>query len=183
MVKKTIMQLTTDCFFDTDLLSSFLWVNEESILIRVINKIILIPSDVYKELSKVNILKNKINLLIQNGKVKVITIEVGSKEELLFCEFCYSPKNGKRYIGLGESACISLAIVNHGIVGSNNLRDVKEYCNEYKLTLITTVDILLDAYKSKIITEEKGNFIWNRMLSFKRKLPYSSFSECLRKHK
>ena len=46
-------QLTEKYFFDTDCLSAFLWVREESILAKLYAGLIILPAQVYNELKKV----------------------------------------------------------------------------------------------------------------------------------
>ena len=57
---KTLDISTKKVIFDTDCLSSFLWVNEENIILDLFDGLIVIPDDVYEELSKVKSLKEKI---------------------------------------------------------------------------------------------------------------------------
>lgn len=45
-------------------------------------------------------------------------------------------------MGDGEAAVIALTRENGGVIASNNLRDVKEYVEDYDLNLITTAFIL-----------------------------------------
>lgn len=73
-----------------------------------------------------------------------------------------------------------LAKFNEGILASNNLRDVKKYTHEFNLKLITTADILIDAFTELYIDETEANKIWADMLKKQRKLPAASFSEYLR---
>ncbi len=40
----------------------------------------------------------------------------------------------------------------------------------------------MNAYKSDLINEDKGNQIWLDMLNANRKLPYSSFSKSIKKN-
>ena len=56
---KTLDISTKKVIFDTDCLSSFLWVNEENIILDLFDGLIVIPDDVYEELSKVKSLKEK----------------------------------------------------------------------------------------------------------------------------
>ena len=45
---------------------------------------------------------------------------------------------------------------------------------------MTTGDILVEAFKAKLITEQEGNNIWNNMIKKRRKLGADSFSDYLR---
>ena len=46
--------------------------------------------------------------------------------------------------------------------------------------VFSTVDIMAEAYKNRLIDKNEGDRIWERMLSKKRKLPYKTFSEALK---
>ena len=71
---KTLDISTKKVIFDTDCLSSFLWVNEENIILDLFDGLIVIPDDVYEELSKVKSLKEKIDKLIKNNKITTKSI-------------------------------------------------------------------------------------------------------------
>ena len=54
--------------------------------------------------------------------------------------------------------------VYNGILASNNYKDIAPYLEKYKLRRIDTGQILVEALEKKLITEEEGNTIWNKML-------------------
>lgn len=58
--------LIDSLFFDTDCISAFLWVGEEFLLSQLYPTKIIIPQEVYKELSNPSILwmKTKIDILV-----------------------------------------------------------------------------------------------------------------------
>jgi hypothetical protein len=47
--------------------------------------------------------------------------------------------------GDGESACMAVARYNKNILGSSNLRDIKNYCTTHKIDYLTTMDFLCAA--------------------------------------
>ena len=169
-------------FFDTDCLSSFLWVKNENILVKLYGGRIILPKQVYDELNKPYIphIKDRTNALIKNSYVSVEEIILGTEEYRLYIEMTYTPQGGYKIIGKGEAAAISLAVANNGILASNNLRDVSQYINKYNLLNITTGDILFDALNNNLITESQGNKIWIDMLNKARKLPTSDFTTYLK---
>lgn len=173
--------MTEPLFFDTDCLSAFLWVKDQSLLAQLYPSRIIIPAEVYKELSnpRVTHLRNRIDILIADGSAKVEDIDVGSEEFNLYRKMISDPDSGHSIIGKGEAAAISMAKERCGIVASNNLRDVIAYVSEYGLRLMTTGDILREALQRGLITESDGNQIWQEMLEKRRKLGYTSFSEYL----
>ena len=175
------MPSTDPVFFDTDGLSAFLWVNDESLLCKLYPGRIVIPVPVYRELSNPCIphLKRRTDRLIHSKLATLSSLDVGTRAYSIYSEMTTSPKKGHAIIGNGEAAALALAIQCNGIIASNNLKDVKNYVAEFGLRLITTGDILKEALQQGLITEEVGNQIWSQMLSRRRKLGYASFSEFL----
>jgi predicted nucleic acid-binding protein len=63
-------------------------------------------------------------------------------------------------LGRGESACMVYCRDNKDVLGSSNLRDIKEYCTRYKITYLTTLDFLYYAFvRGKLSKEECDKFI------------------------
>lgn len=48
--------------------------------------------------------------------------------------------------GKGESACMAFCRFTNNVIGSSNLRDIKEYCAAQQITYLTTLDFLYYAY-------------------------------------
>ncbi len=174
--------MTDSLFFDTDCISAFLWVGNESLLPQLYPGRIVIPRPVYDELSnpRISHLKVRIDALVSAGQAEIIEIIVGTEEYNMFYKLTVEPVKGQKLIGKGEAASIALAKENDGIVASNNLRDIGDYVEEFQLKHITTGEILVDAYNKGLITEVDGNTIWASMLAKRRKLGASSFSDFLK---
>ena len=174
--------MTKPLIFDTDCLSAFLWVNQQSLLVLLYPGQIVIPSEVLAELSFPGIahLKARINLMIKNKDVKLASIQMGTEEYQLYRKMTAKPEPGHVIIGKGEAAAIALAKVQNGVVASNNLRDVTVYVSEMGLQLKTTGEILKDALDACLITEADGNKLWQDMLQKRRKLGYPSFTDFLK---
>ena len=172
-------------FFDTDCISAFLWVDKENILAKMYPGRIVIPKQVYDELSHPGLnhlkaLKSQVDKLIASGDAKIEEINTGTDEYTLYSKLTLTPDPGHSYIGKGEAAAISLAKEKGGILASNNLRDINIYVQEFKLSHMTTGDIMKKALEIGLITESQGNTIWSNMLSKRRKLGYPSFSDFLK---
>ena len=73
------MSLTDPVFFDTDCLSAFLWVNNQSLLAQLYPGRIVIPAEVYAELSRPSIphLKARIDILLSNNDVELKAFSLG----------------------------------------------------------------------------------------------------------
>ena len=169
--------MTDSLFFDTDCISAFLWVRNESLLAQLYPGRIVIPRPVYNELSNPRIvhLKVRIDALVSTGQAEIVKIIVGTQEYNMFYKLTVEPDKGQKLIGKGEAAPIALAKENGGIVASNNLSDIGDYVKEFQLKHITTGDILVEAYNKGLITENEGNTIWASMLAKQRKLRTASF--------
>jgi predicted nucleic acid-binding protein len=174
--------LTEPLFFDTDCLSAFLWVNDQSLLSQLYQGRIVIPQAVYTELSnpKITHLKARVDALLSDHSAKVESIEMNTPEYELYRKLTSKPDPGHVIIGNGEAAAIAMAKEKGGILASNNLRDVAAYVKEFDIQHITTGAILKEALKKGLITEDIGNQLWQDMLRKRRKLGYPSFSDYLK---
>lgn len=174
--------MTDSLFFDSDCISAFLWVNEQNILTLLYPGMIVIPKPAYDELSYPTTphLKQRIDYMLDKNQASIATINVGSETYTLYQKLTTSPDEGCKIIGPGEAASIALAKTNNGIVASNNLKDIGLYISKFKLRHITTGDILVEALDKGYISEGDGNVVWSSMLSKRRKLGATSFSEYIK---
>ncbi len=172
----------TNQYYDTDCLSSFLWVHEECLLVQLYSGRMLLPKQVYSELTRPNIphLKRRTDALVQSKHIQIVSMGVDSRAFQLYREMTVDPDEGVLPIGRGEAAALAFAIENGGVVASNNLRDVLYYAKKYSIRVLTTGEILREALNQGLIDETKGNQIWQKMLSKRRRLPTNTFSEYLR---
>ena len=81
--------------------------------------------------------------------------------------------------GTGEASCMAYLTQHDGILGSNNLSDIKDFCAQNKQPLLTTAKVLREAYQAGHINLHEADGVWAGMLSKRRKLPASSFTEYL----
>ena len=166
-------------FLDTDCLSTFLVVRRENLITRLYHGRIGIPRQVYLELRKAHFLMKKVNDLVQRKLMPIYSIEMGTESADLYQKMISKPDRGYLQIGSGEAAAIVLTKQNNGILGSNNMSDVKQYITRYNLKHRTSADILKEALSHRLINEGQGNALWKEMLNRNRKLPCSTFSEFL----
>lgn len=171
--------LNKPVFYDTDCLECFLFVDAGHILEELFSKII-IPEQVYSEIMVENtpaIVKTNFKNL-KNRFVEIKEISFLSQEYTtynLIKKGLWS-KTGK-ICGSGESAAITLAHLNNGLVASNNLSDVEEYIESLDIELITSSMILSKAVERDIISKENANDLWKGMINKGIKLPKESFSD------
>ena len=177
--------MTDSLFFDTDCISAFLWVGEESLLSKMYCGKIVIPQEVYSELSNPHIshLKARVDQMIASGAAEITQISVDSNEFKTYSKLALEVNPSVKLIGKGEAACIALAKESGGVLASNNLRDISQYIAEYGLEHVTTGDILLQALSDGFITQSEGETIWGNMIAKRRKLGFNTFAEYIAKNK
>ena len=84
-----------------------------------------------------------------------------------------------RTFGKGESACMAYCRYTHNVIGSSNLKDIKEYCEKQKITYLTTIDFLYYAMKrGKMSVEECEQFVKD-VVAKGSKLPTVDFGKYL----
>jgi len=157
---------------DADFISSFAWVDRLDILEGLYSQRMIILEEVMEELERVPHLAARVKVCIRNGHVKRETMFADSPEALQLAKFL----DTGRY-GTGEASCMAYLTQYDGILGSNNLSDVKEFCIQNRKTLLTTADVMYQAYEAGHVNIDEADKIWTDMLSKRRKLPASSFSE------
>jgi len=111
---------------------------------------------------------------------KVVEIETGSDKQKLF-NFI---KNGGFFgqiMGTGESAALTHAMVENGSVASNNLRDVKEFCERQNIDVICSEHILVYGCLQGLIENEEADKIWELMKEVQT-LPQEEFSKIFKRH-
>ncbi len=107
------------------------------------------------------------------------TISTDSEVYGLYFQMTQEPEEGHKIIGNGEASCLALAKEENGIIASNNFSDISKYIDEYSLRHITTGDIMVEAFRTGLISEQQGNVIWSNMLKKRRKIGAASFTEYL----
>jgi hypothetical protein len=132
----------------------------------------VILDEVLAELSRVPHLASKVKLSISNGHIRCESMFADSPEAIQLGKFLETG----RY-GAGEAACMAYLTQHDGILGSNNLSDVKAFCIQNNKRLLTTADVIYQAYETSLVGLQEGDKIWSDMISKKRKLPALSFSE------
>lgn len=123
----------------------------------------IVLDKVYQEI-KGNIknqLDNQINYL---KNIQIIEYKPTGDE---MKEFAVLSKNK----GKGESACLSFCRFNHNVIGSSNLLDIKQYCKDFAITYLTTIDFLFFAIKRKLLTVDEANEFIKNVREQDSKLP------------
>lgn len=171
--------MTKKLFFDTDCISSFLWIKKENILLNLYPNRIILPMQVFKELSNPSIphISRKINKLCFAGSISTKEIIINTKEYEIYYELAVSLPKGEKIIGKGEAAAIALAKTYKGIIASNNFKDIHKYVDKFHIEHISAGNILITALREKYINEDEANQMWKEMLAKKRFLLTATFSD------
>lgn len=74
-------------------------------------------------------------------------------------------------LGRGESACMVYCLYHYDVVGSSNLRDIKEYCRQNGIAYLTTCDFLWYAWKRGMMTVDEIDMFVEKVTSAESKLP------------
>ena len=122
----------------------------------------IVLSVVYDELTSIRAqLDNHIHLL------KNITLETFSPSGEMAKEYALL----LRTFGKGESAGMAYCKFNNDVLGSSNLRDIKEYCQNNGITYLTTLDFLYYALKRNKLTAQECNQFIQEVRAKGSKLP------------
>ena len=77
----------------------------------------------------------------------------------------------KSCFGDGESACMTYCRFTSNIIGSSNLRDIKNYCTDHGITYLTTLDFLYYAWYRRLLTDQECITFINEVASRGSRLP------------
>jgi len=159
---------------DTDFVSSFAWVDRLDIIEGLFSKRMVILEEVVEELDRVRHLADRVCFSVMRGHIRRVEMRSDSPEAADYVRLHESGRYGS-----GEAACMAYLSHNDGALASNNLRDVKAYCSERGVPLLTTADVLVRACVDGRLGKEEAEVVWQKMLTKRCKLPTASFSEYL----
>ncbi|MFK5883489.1 MAG: hypothetical protein QM489_04010 [Candidatus Izemoplasma sp.] len=164
--------LNKKILIDSDVIRHFIRGRQIDILKKIFTDNLYILSTVEKEISRSKKIKPEVIRIINNGTLKRMRFPTNPKFMLEYAELI------KRF-GEGESACMAVARYDDDIIASNNLNDIKEYCNLYKISYLTTIDILFVAYKRGIMNEADVDYFlyFNITGANPSKIPFPTLAE------
>lgn len=182
------MEIEYPVVFDTDCISSFLWVEKVDIINQVFHGSKIIPKKVYDEIQKLKKFSN----------YRFVFDELDNQISLgnfIVDDFLVTSNKGKEYLSLislsnpmrigdGEAAALSIVKTDGGTIASNNLKDIIQHVSKNKIPHIHTDTILYLYYKNNIddpSIADKCNNIWNAMKNKKRNLPAYDFYKVINK--
>lgn len=135
---------------DADVIIHFAKGGYLSILPKIFNQYdFVVLSTVYKEIHEP--LKTQLDNQVQLLKnVSIVTFDPSGE---MSKDFALLTKT----LGRGESACMVYCRYNHDVIGSSNLKDIRAYCEKYRLTYLTTIDFLYYAVKNGLMKAQEAN--------------------------
>ena len=165
-------------FYDTDCLSSFLGIDDWSILEFFFDEII-IPFGVYDELTSKSMPKymlQNLQELVDKKFVKIEDIDPFSMDYEIYRDICeeYERKNIVS-LGQGEAEAMALVISNDGILASNNFSDIKYFVDKYELCLLSSAYMIAYSVDKEFISKNKAKSIWKEMCKNGIRMPAPNF--------
>lgn len=77
----------------------------------------------------------------------------------------------RKTYGKGESACMAYCKYTHDVIGSSNIKDIKDYCTKQNITYLTTLDFLFYAYSRKLLSADECSKFIDDVIKQGSKLP------------
>ena len=145
------MAAKTKIVLDADIIIHFIKAGQFATLLDIFPEYeYLILDIVYNEVtvsrSSKTLIDNTLNFL--DNRISLIRFSPKGESRLEYAKLIST-------LGRGESACMVYCRDNCDVLGSSNLRDIREYCEKNMITYLTTLDFLYYAYVRKKITEDE----------------------------
>lgn len=163
------MATKTKIVLDADVIIHFVKAERFSFLFDIFPEYQYLLLDVvYDEVTVNRGMKNQIDNTCKFLTTRIAKVKFDPKGE---SRREYARLRNKLLLGKGESACMVYCRDNKDVLGSSNLKDIKEYCAENQITYLTTVDFLYYAFiRNKMTRDEVESFI-SEVLAKGSKLP------------
>jgi hypothetical protein len=131
---------------DADVIIHFIKAGQQLLLPKIYPERFVILDRVYKEVTAIPSRKFSIDNFIAQSKIPVIEMP---KSIEIVREYSRLKSGG---MGAGEAACMSMARHNGDYIASSNLKDIRIYCELHSIVYLTTMDVVLEAYRLGIMT-------------------------------
>ncbi|MEA5260653.1 hypothetical protein VB264_22840 [Arcicella aquatica] len=158
---------------DADVVSHFIQAGEILHLPKIFPLKIFILDKVMKELERFPNRKKEVDNLINLRLLH--PMDFPEKDHIILKEYLWIKK--QMFYGDGESACLAVAKHSKNIIASNNLRDIKSYCERHDMVYLTTMHFLCYALQNGNFDEERCNNFITTVKANKGRLPVNKMSD------
>lgn len=163
------MTAKTKIVLDADVIIHFVKAGQFSLLLKIFPEFQYLLLDVvYDEVSVNKATKTQIDNTMNFFRDRIACIKFDPKGE---SRLEYAKLRSLLKLGKGESACMVYCRDNQNVLGSSNLKDIKDYCYKNKITYLTTIDFLYYSYIRKILTKDEVNDFISEVTAKGSKLP------------
>ncbi len=163
------MTVKTKIVLDADVIIHFIKAGQFSMLLDIFPEYqYLILDIVYDEVTVNRATKTQIDNTLNFFSTRISRVKFDPKGE---SRLEYARLRSSLLLGKGESACMVYCRDNQDVLGSSNLKDIKEYCNQNQITYLTTLDFLYYAFVRKKMTKENVTAFIAEVISKGSKLP------------
>ena len=163
------MTTKTKIVLDADVILHFVKAGQFSILLDIFPEYqYQILDVVYDEVTVNKATKTQIDNTLNFFSTRIASVKFAPKGESIRE---YARLRSALLLGKGESACMVYCRDNHDVLGSSNLKDIKEYCSENQITYLTTVDFLYYAFVRKKMTKKDVEAFIKDVIAKGSKLP------------
>lgn len=163
------MTAKTKIVLDADVIIHFVKAGQLSLLLDIFPEYqYLILDVVYDEVTVNRATKTQIDNTLNFFGSRISNVKFDPKGQ---SRLEYARLRSTLLLGKGESACMVYCRDNQDVLGSSNLKDIKEYCNQNQITYLTTLDFLYYAFVRKKLTKEDVDAFISEVIAKGSKLP------------
>lgn len=169
------MTAKTKIVLDADVIIHFVKTERFSLLLDIFPEYqYLILDVVYDEVTVNRETKTQIDNTLNFFGQRIANVKFAPKGE---SRVEYARLRSTLLLGKGESACMVYCRDNHDVLGSSNLKDIKEYCSKNRITYLTTLDFLYYAFVRNKMTKEEVDAFIAEVISKGSKLPVADIEK------
>ena len=163
------MTAKTKIVLDADVIIHFVKGGQFSLLLDIFPEYQYIILDVvYDEVTVNKATKTQIDNTLKFLSARIANVTFAPKGE---SRLEYARLRSTLLLGKGESACMVYCRDNQDVLGSSNLKDIKEYCSQNQITYLTTLDFLYYAYIRKKMSKVEIDAFFKDVRAKGSKLP------------
>lgn len=163
------MTTKTKIVLDADVIIHFVKAGQFALLLDIFPEYqYLILDVVYDEVTVNRATKTQIDNTLSFFASRIAAVKFEPKGE---SRLEYARLRNIMLLGKGESACMVYCRDNSDVLGSSNLKDIKEYCACNRITYLTTADFLYYAFIRKKMSKEDVDAFISEVTANGSKLP------------